>query len=254
MVVGPNRKSARRGRASVLVLSGVIAAQAMPAAAHETSLPPIYGDGAIDNALATHHHDAQHEGEDGHLPAGSANVELVGRAHINQDEQGRVADVGVFGDYAYLGASGSRDARRAGSTSSTSATPPRRSRSTSSAPPGHYVGEGVQVIHIDTACVHRRRARAGQRDVPEATPARPASSLGRLDAGRRVQPEEPPSTWSGASATSPTTDGSVSTVPHESHSVFMWDAGDQRLRRLGRQRGGAPTSTSSTSPTRARRC
>ena len=42
----------------------------MPAAAHETSLPPIYGDGAIDNALATHHHDAQHEGEDGHLPAG----------------------------------------------------------------------------------------------------------------------------------------------------------------------------------------
>jgi hypothetical protein len=49
-------------------------------------------------------HEEQHGGTEGHLPATRENVRLVGKASVNQDQEGRIADVGVFGNYAYLAA------------------------------------------------------------------------------------------------------------------------------------------------------
>ena len=49
------------------------------------------------------------------------------------------------------------------------------------------------------------------------------------------------------------TDGSVSAVPHESHSQFMWDAGDHAYLVVASTTSRRPTSTSSTSATRGRR-
>src|SRR5687767_6272682 len=86
------RKSA--AFAAVLALCAPLVASAHPDPA---------GDGVVDHAKATNAHH-QHGGTGGHLPAGSANVRLVGKAAVNQDQPGRVADVGVFGDYAYLAA------------------------------------------------------------------------------------------------------------------------------------------------------
>ena len=66
---------------------------------------PKPDDGVIDSGKEEHAHGHQHGGTDGHLPAGREDVRLVGKAAINQDlKDGRVADVGVFGNYAYLGA------------------------------------------------------------------------------------------------------------------------------------------------------
>jgi len=45
----------------------------------------------------------QHGGTDGHLPASSRNVALVGKLKLTAKEGG-IADVGSFGDYAYLNA------------------------------------------------------------------------------------------------------------------------------------------------------
>lgn len=70
-------------------------------AAHDSS---SVADGIIDNAESTHAHDHQHGGEHGHLPAAGSNVRVVGKAAINQDTEGRVADVGVHNGYAYLAA------------------------------------------------------------------------------------------------------------------------------------------------------
>ena len=95
------------------------------------------------------HH--QHGGTAGHLPAGSANVQLVGKAAVNQDQPGRVADVGVFGNYAYLGAFWEPSCQKGGVyvfDIGDLAKPKQINFIRTSN--DSYVGEGVQVIHIDT--------------------------------------------------------------------------------------------------------
>jgi hypothetical protein len=72
-------------------------------------------EGVVDSAAEVHgslHH--QHSGTDGHLNAPKENVKLVGKMNVNQDFPGRVSDVGVFGDYAYLGAFNERDCQKGG--------------------------------------------------------------------------------------------------------------------------------------------
>ena len=48
--------------------------------------------------------DDQHGGVGGHLPGSSLNVELVGQVTVSNIVPGRISDVGVLGNYAYLGA------------------------------------------------------------------------------------------------------------------------------------------------------
>jgi hypothetical protein len=52
--------------------------------------------------------DHQHGGTEGHLPATRKNVQLVGRLDVSgavgADREGHIADVAVYGNYAYLAA------------------------------------------------------------------------------------------------------------------------------------------------------
>src|SRR3990170_4468140 len=76
---------------------------------------PLDNDGVIDSGEEVHgslHH--QHGSTDGHLPATSKNVKLVGKMNVNQEAEDRIADVGVFGNYAYLGAFNGRDCQKGG--------------------------------------------------------------------------------------------------------------------------------------------
>lgn len=60
-------------------------------------------DGAVSSGKDVHENH-QHGGSEGHLPAGSENVRLVGKGAIDQAmKDGRVADVEIYGDKAYLG-------------------------------------------------------------------------------------------------------------------------------------------------------
>jgi hypothetical protein len=98
--------------------------------------------------------DHQHGGEEGHLPASSSNVELVGRVDLTEVESG-IADVAAFGNYAYLNAFSPECAGRPGAQGtgvhvvdiSNPANPakvgflPAESNS--------YVGEGVHVVDFN---------------------------------------------------------------------------------------------------------
>lgn len=94
----------------------------------------------------------QHGGTDGHLPATSSNVELVGKMRINQDQEGRVADVGVLGDYAYVAAWTAPNCQKGGVYvfNISDPTRPKQINFIRTANDS-YSGEGVQAVHLSTS-------------------------------------------------------------------------------------------------------
>jgi hypothetical protein len=112
-----------------------------------------FDDGAvpIPREDEAHHIHAQHDGPDGHLPATDLNVDVVGRMRINQDQEGRVADVGVLGNYAYLAAWSAPNCQKGGvyvfDISKPSA--PKQINFIRTANDS-YSGEGIQAIHLST--------------------------------------------------------------------------------------------------------
>jgi hypothetical protein len=188
------------------------------ASAHDSVL---IDDGVLDNAAETHLHH-QHGGEAGHLPAGSANVRLVGKGAINQDgKDGRVADVGVFGNYAYLSAFWEPTCQKGGVYVFDIANPSRPKQINFIRTANDtYVGEGVQVIHIDTP--------AFEGDVLAMN-----NEICNEDKGDEKHPN---GGMTLVDVTNPKThkylaehagdraaDGSI----NEIHSVFIWDAGNK---------------------------
>jgi len=179
-------------------------------------VPGAIDDGVFDHAGDCNFHH-QHGGATGHLPAGSANVRLVGKMRINQDLPGRVADVGVFGNYAYLGAFWEPKCQKGGVyvfDVSNLAKPKQINFIRTSN--DSYVGEGVQVIHIDTPaftgdvlamnneiCGPNQHANGGMTLVDVTNP--------------KVHE------YLVEHAGDVAADGSVNQI----HSVFMWDAGDK---------------------------
>ncbi|HYF27792.1 MAG TPA: PA domain-containing protein [Baekduia sp.] len=203
------------GAAVVLAMSG-----APPAAAHGPG-----GDGAI-TAASDVHGDAhrQHGGTDGHLAAGSSNVRLVGRMRINQDQDGRVSDVGIHKRHAYLGAF-YEPACQKGGTYVFDISDPARPKQVNFIRVANdsYVGEGVQTIAIDT---------------PQFTGDVLAQNLEICGKGAKVgaqggftlvdvtDPKRHKYLVEGAGDPTPTS-AQGPAVNHQYHSVFMWDAGDK---------------------------
>ena len=188
-------------------------ATAGPALAHSD-------DGAIDNAKATHGHDAQHEGQDGHLPpVDSESVELVSKLELSNVEEGGIADVAVFGDYAYLAAWGGETCADTGIhvvDISDVETPVEVGFIP--APAGSFPGEGVDVVTIDTPqftgdvllanneiCADGGFGGINLYNVTDPLNPQPlAEGFGDLD-----DPQNPQVT------------------AHQTHSVFAWDAGNK---------------------------
>jgi len=204
-----------RQRATVFGLVAALCLVPVSAASahHETGATD---DGVFDHAGDTNFHH-QHGGATGHLPASFANVRLVGKARINQDLPGRVADVGVFGDYAYLGAYWEPNCQKGGVYVFNISNPAKPKQinfiRTSN---DSYVGEGVQVIHIDTPaftgdvlamnneiCGPNQHANGGMTLVDVTNPK-----------VHKYLVEH---------AGDVAADGSVNQI----HSVFMWDVGDR---------------------------
>jgi hypothetical protein len=93
----------------------------------------------------------QHEGEGGHLPGSSENVELVGRVDIEGAAEGRVADVAAFGDFAYLTVRDPEGCSGAG-VAVIDISDPTRPRQVGfiDATEGSLPGEGAQVLDLLT--------------------------------------------------------------------------------------------------------
>lgn len=180
-------------------------------------------DGGIDHAEATHSHD-QHGGEHGHLPASNANVKVVGKAAINQDTEGRVADVGVHNGYAYLAAFRDPSCQKGG-VYVFDIKDPTQPKQINFIRTGQdsYVGEGSQVIHIDTPKFngdvlafnneicgdHINTSTVGGATLVDVTNPKVhkylAQGFGDFDPLSR----------------------NAAGLAHEVHSVFIWDAGDK---------------------------
>ncbi len=185
---------------------------------------PLTDDGVIDSGEEVHgglHH--QHGATDGHLPASSKNVRLVGKMNVNHTEVDGIADVGVFGNYAYLGAFDGQDCQKGGVYVFDIANPaaPKQVNFIRTGN-NSYVGEGVQVIHIDT----------------------PAYNGDVLIHNNEICGPVGPGTVGGASlvdVTNPKTEQFLSQgfgdfdpagvngsgVAHTVHSAFAWDVGEK---------------------------
>ena len=93
----------------------------------------------------------QHDGEGGHLPATQENVTLVGQADIVGAEEGRVADVAAFGNYAYLTVRDPEGCSDAGVAIMDISNPASPSQiGFIDATEGSFPGEGAQVLDVKT--------------------------------------------------------------------------------------------------------
>ncbi|GAA3674019.1 hypothetical protein GCM10022267_71190 [Lentzea roselyniae] len=180
-------------------------------------------DGGIDHAEATHGHH-QHGGDHGHLPASKANVKVVGKAAINQDTEGRVADVGVHNGYAYLAAFRDPNCQKGG-VYVFDIRDPAKPKQINFIRTGQdsYVGEGSQVVRIDTPkftgdvlafnneiCgTHLNTTTVGGATLVDVTNPKVHKYLAQ-----------------GFGDFAPVSRNAAG-LAHEVHSVFIWDAGDK---------------------------
>ncbi|MGH2576984.1 MAG: LVIVD repeat-containing protein, partial [Actinomycetota bacterium] len=157
-VLPPKEVLLMKLRRSLAAIAALVALLLPISGAAASGVPdPPRGTDAVDSPIeAAEALDEQHGGPGGHLPASSANVDLVGKVKLT-NVAGGISDVGTFGNYAYLGAFSPECAGRPGAQGtgvhivdiSDAANPAKVGFIP--AHPNSFVGEGVQVIHMDTA-------------------------------------------------------------------------------------------------------
>ncbi|MGH2356683.1 MAG: hypothetical protein ACRDGJ_01555, partial [Candidatus Limnocylindria bacterium] len=124
--------------------------------------PPrhVVGDGVADTPLEADELESgvtdgtddslQHGGAGGHLPPSSLNVDLIGQLTVSGIVPGRISDVGVLGNYAYLGAFNQPCGQ--GGVYVVDISDPTNPTEVGFIPTalGSFVGEGVQAISLNT--------------------------------------------------------------------------------------------------------
>ncbi|WP_182376669.1 PA domain-containing protein [Nocardioides sp. WS12] len=209
-------------RAGVFVVAASLLCFGPTAIAHDDII--VVDDGVIDNAEATHHHhshEEQHEGPGGHLPAGSENVELVGKGTVGNLGTGRIADVGVHNGYAYLTAF--RDPRcQQGGVYIMDIQDPTNPHQVGFVPTSKdtYAGEGSQVISISTPYFNGDLL-AFNNEICEAVAGGTRQANGGMTLVDVTNPTNPQKLVKHAGDVG--ADGRFHTI----HSAFMWDAGDK---------------------------
>lgn len=139
-------------RATSLLLVS-LAVMTVPLAAAYDEGVHVVGDDVIDTPVEEHQsHDDQHGGTGGHLPASSLNVELVGQVTVSDARPGLISDVGVLGNFAYLGqfSPGCTPDGGGGVYIVDMSDPANPIEIGFIATPGTHVGEGVQAISVNT--------------------------------------------------------------------------------------------------------
>ena len=168
-------------------------------------------------------HAMQHGSETGHLPPGSSNVELVGKMNINQDEEARVADVGVLGDFAYLAAWGAPRCQKGGVYVFDISNPaaPKQINFIRAANDS-YVGEGVQAISLSTMAFTGDLLAVNHEDCLNNAGKTSQHHIGGFSLYDISNPKSHKTFVTGFGDVS-NADGSISPVAHSYHSVFVWE-------------------------------
>jgi hypothetical protein len=181
---------------------------------------------------------AQHGGPE-HLRPVQKNVQVVGTLDLfgNNEQPGRIADVAVHGNYAYLGAFASPNCENPGVYVIDISNPaaPKEADFIPTSDPSAFVGEGVQVLEMNTefykgplllysqeTCAPQGGAVLG----PD-----PRLGLGGRGGATLVDVRDPENWVKLADHIGdndpPPPGGLPFGFPHNSHSVFGWQQGDR---------------------------
>jgi hypothetical protein len=182
-------------------------------------------EGVIDSGLEVHaaHPDDQHGGSEGHLPPRQHNVKLIGKAEAEGVTQGSIADVNFFGNYAYLAAfDGDDPGCQTGGVHVFNIKNLQKPRQVGFIPAaeGTYVGEGVQVVHLDTprfegdVLIHNNEICGEAADDPNG-------GVSLIDVSN---PEQPEALAEGVGDLEPESVVGPG-IAHQVHSAFAWDVG-----------------------------
>ncbi|MDQ3485550.1 MAG: hypothetical protein M3445_09125, partial [Actinomycetota bacterium] len=133
----------RIGKVAALTATAALLSTGIAAAHNDDTVD----DGVIDSGKETHDHDVdqQHGGEEGHIDVENYGLELVSKLGLKNVEAGKIADVGVLGNHAYLAAWGGQTCKYNGVhvvDMSDVAAP--KEVAFVNAKEGSYPGEGVQ--------------------------------------------------------------------------------------------------------------
>ena len=185
---------------------------------HETGGKEDFpGEGVVDGMK-------QHESDGGHLPPVNQNVDLVGKAEVTNPSgdgnDGRVADVFGYGDYAYLNAFREPTCLQAGVHVIDIHDPANPFEVTSAFIPttiGNYAGEGIQVIPMSNAfftgdlLIHQN----------ETCPAGPPPVQPNVG-GISLWDVSDPTTPSPVTLHTGDLAGGISASANQTHSMYAW--------------------------------
>jgi hypothetical protein len=206
------------------VTAALIASLALAFPVSSSAAPPggPADDGTVDDAKSAHQRPGghQHGGIEGHLPPRSNNVELVGKLRVADASPGRVADVEVFGAYAYLAAFADPACENTG-VYVVDIHDLHNPQQVGFVPtgPGSFVGEGVQVVPL--------RTRAFRGDVlifnNEICGEVVEGTVGGATLVDVSDPTQPVVLASGFGDLDPEGAGGPG-IAHQVHSAFAWQA------------------------------
>lgn len=208
-----------RSRVLPFVVLGTLALGVDGAAAHAP--PRAAAGGNPGSGSEVHEQDAaaaQHGGKRGHLPPTSKGVELVGKLRVPGVGPGRVADVAARGNFAYLGAYQEPRCRRGGVYVVDIRDPARPlAAGFVRAAPGSYVGEGMQVVRLDTRAF-RGEVLVYNNEICQLQNPKAVGGVSLVDVR---DPRRPRKLVDGVGDRS-LPDGTQSPVAHQAHSAFVW--------------------------------
>lgn len=201
-----------------LSIAGVALAQQGPQ--HRQAQDEATGEGVMDSALeaqAAHPGDHQHGGDDGHLLPTRKNVRLIGKAEADPIGEGRIADVGAFKNFAYLGAFAEPDCQNGGVYvfDIKDLEEPEQVGFIEAAE-GSFVGEGVQVINVTTPD-YRGDVLIHNNEICDFEASSPNGGVSLWDVSN---PRDPQPLAEGVGDFDPDIE-----AIHTVHSAFAWDAG-----------------------------
>jgi len=163
-------------------------------------------------------HGQNHGKREGHLPARQEGVELVGKAAVKDAVPGRIADVTVHGNYAYLAAFDEPDCTDGG-VYVMDVKNLRAPKQIGFIPTGEgsYVGEGLQVMRIGVRG-YAKDILIFNNEVCADSPT--ATTVGGATLVDVTDPRNPKVLVSGFGDTDP--ESSVPGTAHQVHSARMW--------------------------------
>jgi hypothetical protein len=205
----------RIGKVTALAAAGLLVA-AGPAMAYDEYVE----DGAIDNAKSTHGHEhEQHGGTDGHIDVENYGAELVSKLGLSRVSAGKIADVAVHGDHAYLAAWGGETCKDNGVhvVDISDVNHPREVAFVPSKE-GSYPGEGVQVTRIATPSF------TGEVLVTNNEICKGQAGFGGINVYDVRNPARPTPLAVGFGDDS---GNNAKKTAHQVHSVFAWADGDR---------------------------